>query len=674
MSRVSGSSSVSYDEGETSCSLLESDIIVVPSTVANIESSDESGEDSDELTDTVASKPTTAVSLLSRLRPPPPSDLGRKRRVACNAPPIGKRRSRGATTAEPKNIHPYQRAKIFPGEALKVNAQKKLFCDACREELSLKLSSIHNHVRSAKHVKGKEKLAKKEAREMNIADALQKHNEEVHLKGETLPDGQKVFRVKVVKCFLRAGVPLNKLDCFRDLLEEGAFRLSDRRFLSDLIPFIFKQEQSLIKEEIVGKPVSIIFDGTTRLGEALAIVLRFVDDSFTIQQRLVSIQLLAKSLTGEEIACELVKVLSTTYSIEPNMLLASMRDGASSNGVAMRTMKIVYPKVLDVLCFSHTLNRVGEHFKVPNLLEFMSAWVVMFSHSPKARLRWKQLTGRSMATYSDTRWWSKWEVMHQVMVHYGDVEPFLLGNSDIAPATNKKLVTFLQDKQKNTYFQLELASIIDWGEHFVKATYFLEGDGPLALKCYERINIIIAAIHSAYCPNIQAIARKIATQVSTIQSNQLIQYAKNCAQPAIDYFQQQLSGSMKVPMAAFKAARLFSPQKANEIQPSSADLDCLDVFPFFSGEVMDGLKEELPLYLAKSEDTDEQICPVKWWKDNMIALPRWASAASKVLLVQPSSAASERVFSLLNASFSEQQEHTLKDYIESSIMLQYNHR
>ena len=44
------------------------------------------------------------------------------------------------------------------------------------------------------------------------------------------------------------------------------------------------------------------------------------------------------------------------------------------------------------------------------------------------------------------------------------------------------------------------------------------------------------------------------------------------------------------------------------------------------------------------------------------------SAVKKVLLVQPSLAAAERVFSILNSSFNDQQEHTLVDYL----MTQYN--
>ena len=48
--------------------------------------------------------------------------------------------------------------------------------------------------------------------------------------------------------------------------------------------------------------------------------------------------------------------------------------------------------------------------------------------------------------------------------------------------------------------------------------------------------------------------------------------------------------------------------------------------------------------------------------------------ARKIFLCQPSSAAAERAFSLLKASFNEQQDSALEDYIETSLMLQYNGR
>ena len=42
------------------------------------------------------------------------------------------------------------------------------------------------------------------------------------------------------------------------------------------------------------------------------------------------------------------------------------------------------------------------------------------------------------------------------------------------------------------------------------------------------------------------------------------------------------------------------------------------------------------------------------------------------VLLQPSSAAAERVFSLLSNSFKENQQNALEDYISTSVMLQYN--
>ena len=46
--------------------------------------------------------------------------------------------------------------------------------------------------------------------------------------------------------------------------------------------------------------------------------------------------------------------------------------------------------------------------------------------------------------------------------------------------------------------------------------------------------------------------------------------------------------------------------------------------------------------------------------------------AAKVLLLQPSSAAAERVFSILKNSFGDQQLRSLEDYLETSLIVQHN--
>ena len=78
--------------------------------------------------------------------------------------------------------------------------------------------------------------------------------------------------------------------------------------------------------------------------------------------------------------------------------------------------------------------------------------------------------------------------------------------------------------------------------------------------------------------------------------------------------------------------------------------------------------------LSLAQDVSPDYDTLSWWKGHSHDLPYWSAAAQNVILVQPSSATSERVFSLLKASFGPQQDCSLQDYVESSLMLQFNKR
>ena len=471
---------------------------------------------------------------------------------------------------------------------------------------------------------------------MDIAEALKKSDAVVNPVGVTLPEEQRVCRVKVVKKKLRAAVPLAKLDTFREILKENAYRLSDRRHMSDLVPFILSQERADVKREVSGGPLSVIFDGTTRLGEALVIVVRFVDDEFVIKQRLVRLQLLAKSMTGEEIARELINCLSVEYSVRADLVLATMHDRAASNNMAIRTLKVINPAILDIGCFSHTLDIVGGKFSTPQLSEFVTGWISLFSHSPKARLLWKERTGQAILGYSVTRWWSKWEMMKKLMELFGDVASFLEANSDLSPATRANLLSVLNDPQQKSYLQVELAVTVDAGMPFVKATYNLEGDGPLVLRCYEIISGLNAAARQAYYSNLQAVVTDLSSD--NAQQQQLTQHAISCVQPGLRYYFNQLSTSMKEPLAAFKGVHLFSPAKIHEMQPGLTAVDSLVSFPFLSVSIA-SLKDELPQYIAAAEDVDPTHDPLELWKRHqdtllrgMLLLVKYSSCSHPQLL------------------------------------------
>ena len=179
-------------------------------------------------------------SLFDKLRSPQLAEIGRKRKTSVN-PPCGKRRSAGRGSFDPKSVGLAQRVREFPESQLCVSAGK-LFCQACREELSTKLSVLKIHLKSRKHADSVKKREANEARERDIAQAIVVHDRS-HPRGETLPTNQSMYRIKVVSAFLKAGVPLSKLECFRQILEEHAYRLTDRRHMPDLLPFILAEDQ-----------------------------------------------------------------------------------------------------------------------------------------------------------------------------------------------------------------------------------------------------------------------------------------------------------------------------------------------------------------------------------------------------------------------------------------------
>ena len=148
-------------------------------------------------------------------------------------------------------------------------------------------------------------------------------------------------------------------------------------------------------------------------------------------------------------------------------------------------------------------------------------------------------------------------------------------------------------------------------------------------------------------------------------------YAKTCDEPAYAYFKSKFEGELKPLVQAFKAARIFSPSKANELKPTTRDVDELQCFSFDSS-LLEGLKAELATYLARCDDVSTETPICDWWRNHESEIPKWAEACKRILLCQPPSAAAERVFSLLNNSFSDRQSHSLEDYTETSVMLQCN--
>ena len=184
-------------------------------------------------------------------------------------------------------------------------------------------------------------------------------------------------------------------------------------------------------------------------------------------------------------------------------------------------------------------------------------------------------------------------------------------------------------------------------------------------------NQCITQPHS--CKSLTAVAKHLANG-NTTNEQMLLKFQKNWVKPAYNYFKEKFNDDLWSTVELFKTARYFFPSKVSELKPTSSDLSSLSAFPCFDSEAIEEMKSELPTYLATAEGVTPQFNPCEWWKYHSADIPMWARSFWKIALIQPSSTAAERVFSLLQSSFGKQQEQSWEDYIQLSVIMQYNYR
>ena len=142
------------------------------------------------------------------------------------------------------------------------------------------------------------------------------------------------------------------------------------------------------------------------------------------------------------------------------------------------------------------------------------------------------------------------------------------------------MLEILEDSPNHRKLHIELAVTVDAGEPFVKATYVLERDGPLALSAYKKIQQLRASVRNEYHPNVKAVARRRST--TTTQCDQIVRYAKSCIKPGYDRFKEKVDEDLSISLNMFNCLRLFDPSFVADAHSACEDVEQLHLPPFFN--------------------------------------------------------------------------------------------
>jgi hypothetical protein len=207
---------------------------------------------------------------------------------------------------------------------------------------------------------------------------------------------------------------MTKIDDLRPFLEKWTKQsLTGRQHLGMYVEALAAAELKDILELVKEcKAVSVIFDGTTRVDEVLAVVFRFVKEDFSIVQKLVSLAKYKDVKNHEKLAWAVLAVLAANGIPYATGVVGWQRDRAAVNGAAMTYLTQSYGG-LDMKCLSHTITHVGEHMETELLETWINDLCAMMSQgggSNKATTAWQEVMGRCWRHPGNTLWWSKFEV------------------------------------------------------------------------------------------------------------------------------------------------------------------------------------------------------------------------------------------------------------------------
>ena len=294
--------------------------------------------------------------------------------------------------------------------------------------------------------------------------------------------------------------------------------------------------------------------------------MRFVDSKQTIQQRVLSIKLLEKSLYGDALAAVVVE---TVFSVEQKSLKVRFNtvDGCATNCVANGIMKALFRECCDIICISHSSNLSMKLFEktTKTAHKFISLWSQCLTQGHKVRAATQLSLGETGIRTHEIRWMAEYRAAVQIYNHFDKVVEIIRDN-DLGCASLMGQLEEILEVDKDTLL-LELALINDSDEPIANFCNRFEGDGYLAPYVYDKWNGL--SEHMSHVlddftqPQYQSAVRTVATKIAHDDLNMLDQMIKDTVVKAIPVAQKLQSDTvvrLRDTLNIFRGCRLLGYQ------------------------------------------------------------------------------------------------------------------
>ena len=557
-------------------------------------------------------------------------------------------------------------------------------CSVCPTGLSNRKGTIRTHLNSSDH---KGALARNDhliQDQQQIEQLILDRDETKRVPGQALILPERVFRYRVERALIADGVPSSQFHNgkLKELLEQASGYTFPKDHLTSEITMIHDTEMMNLREDLKSAhQIALVFDACTEVSEVFSIIARYWNDS-GLQQRLVSLKWLMHSLDANEQASHIMGELTYRLGVEfKSKVVACIRDGAALNSCCVQKLRSHNYNLLNITCVSHMACLVGKKAIecFPELAQFSSKWSSMIKRSPSARTYFRELTEQTAARKSKVKWFAEFEMLSQLMVYWTDVIQLIFHPGEFSKEDRGVLITLMTTKR--SLIEIELSLFVDLCTPLHKLCYLAEGDGlisPLVYDDIERAKAISLSIFTSnpLTPNLLSLLKFYATSVKSLNFQPLLQQVLQKAYPVYEELKWKFYEEHREQLDLWRFCRLLNPRFVHRTPMVTLQNELKTTIISSQLEFYDCLKDSLQSYKVCSAKFNYEKYPtiLSFWIAKKDDLPDWYECMKFISLLQPSSAAAERVFAILRTKFSKQQESTLEDYKECSIMMEFNNR